>query len=83
MLVEEYVKHRSIEIFLKSKNDFIKEIESFLRLNRNTYDYHFKTNPQTRTNNDYKLDALAWSTIFQEKVDRYSPEVFLMAEYMV
>lgn len=83
MLIEEYVNTRSIEVFLKSKNDFIKEIESFLRLNRNTYDYHFKQNPRTMSNNNYKIDALAWSTVFQEKVDRYSPEVFLMGEYMV
>lgn len=31
----------------------------------------------------YKLDALIWSSIFHEKVPRYSHQVYKMSEYLV
>ena len=52
-------------------------------MSRNTFDHHFKKNPTTSKNPYYKIDALAWSNIYLEKVDRYSPEVYLMGEYIV
>lgn len=49
--------------------------------NRMAFDRHF--------NNLYiedpyqKIDALVWSSIFFEKVERYSDEVYLMSEYFI
>ena len=71
------------EIHIKKKNDFVKDLESFMRLNRNTFDKHFRNDPRTSANPYYKADALVWSTIFFEKVDRYDPRVYRFAEYAV
>lgn len=49
--------------------------------NRQAFDRHFNKNPKTKVNPIIKLDALVWSTIFFEKISRYSEEVFLMADY--
>ncbi len=47
--------------------------------NRQVFDRHFNT---IYKDNPYvKLDALVWSTIFFEKVQRYSDEVYIMTEY--
>jgi len=82
-LLDNYIESRSGDIFLNRKNDFIKNLKQFLASNRNVYAYHFKANPKTTKNHYYKADAMAWSTIYQEKVERYAPEVYLMAEYMI
>lgn len=69
------------KIHIKKKNDFAKDLESFMRLNRNTFDKHFKLDPKTSTNPVYKIDAMIWSTIYFEKVERYEKRVFRFAEY--
>lgn len=71
------------KIHLKKKNDFIKDLEYFCDLNRQNYEKHFYNNPKTSSNPYYKIDALMWSTIFFEKVERYSDRVYIMSEYMV
>jgi len=71
------------KIHLKKKNDFIKDLNSFMRLNRNSFEKHFQKNPITSVNPVYKIDSLVWSTIFFEKVDRYSDEVYMISEYLL
>ncbi|EAR99475.2 hypothetical protein TTHERM_00136390 (macronuclear) [Tetrahymena thermophila SB210] len=70
-------------IHLKKKNDFIKDVIHYMQANRNAFHNHFRVNPITSKGDDayQKLDALVWSTIFFEKVPRYSPEVYMMADY--
>lgn len=69
------------KIHLKKKNDFIKDVNHFMIHNRNALTKHFKS---TYKHNPYeKIDALIWSTIFFEKVHRYSDEVYLMSEYLI
>ena len=50
---------------------------------RSAFDFHFFVQPKSVENPYYKLDALVWSEIFQEKVPRYSDKVYKMAEYIV
>lgn len=69
------------KIHLKKKNDFIKDVNHFMVNNRNAFDRHFNV---LYKNDPYeKIDALVWSTIFFEKVERYSEEVYLMSEYLI
>lgn len=82
-MIEDYINNRSVDVFLKKKSDFIKDVSNYMRLFRNLYDEHFKKVPRTSQNPEFKIDALAWTAIYHEKVDRYSPEVYLMGEYMV
>lgn len=49
--------------------------------NRKAYDTHF--NKRFKDNVYKKIDALVWSTIFFEKIDRYAEGVYLMSEYMI
>lgn len=70
-------------IHLKKKNDFVKDLISFMRLNRNTLNRHFNEAVRTSQNPVYKVDSLVWSTVFFEKVDRYAPVIYLMGEYLI
>lgn len=46
------------------------------------YQNPFGKNPLVNPNDVYyRLDALVWSTVFFEKIPRYSTEVYMMAEY--
>lgn len=78
-----YIDMKVSGIHLKKKNDFIKDLTTFMRLNRNTFDRHFNLNVKTAHNPIYKIDSLIWSTVFFEKVDRYSPIVYRMGEYLL
>lgn len=78
-----YTDMKVSAIHLKKKNDFIKDLTTFMRLNRNTFDRHFNKNVNTSQNPIYKIDSLIWSTVFFEKVDRYAPIVYLMGEYFL
>lgn len=40
--------------------------------NRVIFEKHLCKNPKTKDNHYLKIDALVWSTIFFEKVPRYS-----------
>lgn len=58
-----------------------------MQANRTAFQNHiyanpFGLNPSKNPNTIYyQLDALIWSTVFFEKVPRYSDEVYMMAEY--
>jgi hypothetical protein len=54
--------YKVTKIHLKKKNDFIKDLNSFMRLNRNSFEKHFQVNAKTSVNPIYKIDALLWST---------------------
>jgi len=71
------------QIHLRKKNDFINDVNHFMLNNRIAYDKHFNKNPKTSLRPYYKLDALVWSTIFFEKVPRYSEIVYMMSEYIM
>ena len=63
--------------------DFIRDLNTFIRMNKNLFDQHFYKNYKTSRNPYYKIDALIWSATFYEKVDRYSREVLVVAEYFL
>jgi hypothetical protein len=66
---------------IKKKNDFMKNVTQALRLNLVIMEYHFNKSTLSKDNPYVKIDALIWSTVFLEKVDRYSDEVYLFSEY--
>ena len=72
-----------MKIHLKKKNDFIKDLNSFMKQNRNSFERHFELNPKTSVNPYHKIDALVWSAVFFEKVDRYADSVYIVAEYLM
>lgn len=80
---EKHSKNDVNTIHLKKKNDFIKDLKYFSEMNRTTFEYHFIGNHKTAQNPYLKVDALVWSTIYFEKVDRFSDRVYLLAEYCV
>lgn len=77
------VVERIGKLNIKKKQDFQKNVSQVLRLNLNVFDYHFNKSPVTKENPYVKIDGLIWSTVFLEKVDRYSEEVYLFSEYAV
>lgn len=86
VLQQTFVRHTDFEvskIHLKKKNDFIKDLTYFCDLNRQNYEKHFFSNFKTSQNPYFKIDALVWSTLFYEKVERYSERVYLLSEYMI
>lgn len=80
---ELFVGREVTQIHLKKKNDFIANLNYFKTLNQNLYEKHFYSNPRTSQNPYYKMDALVWSSLFFEKVERYSDQVYLLAEYFI
>ena len=80
---DRYTSMKVNDIHLKKKNDFINDLKSFMRLNRNTYDVHFKKNARTSRDPYYKIDSLIWSTVYFEKIDRYDADNYSMAEYLI
>lgn len=80
---DRYTSMKVNDIHLKKKNDFINDLKTFMQLNRNTYDVHFKKNPRTSKDPYFKADALIWSTTYFEKIDRYDDDNYLMAEYLI
>lgn len=86
VLQQTFERHTDFEvskIHLKKKNDFIKDLIYFCDLNRQNYEKHFYGNFKTSQNPYFKIDSLVWSTIFYEKVERYSDRVYLMSEYLI
>ena len=65
--------------------------------NRVMFDRHFNKNPKTKENPYLKIDALIWrfittfmfiihnltSSIFFEKVPRYSNQVYAMSQHLI
>lgn len=68
---------------IKKKNDFQKNVSSALKLNLTIFDYHFNKSPLSKDDPYVKIDALIWSTVFLEKVERYGDEVYLFSDYAV
>ena len=54
-----------------------------MTLATNSINLHFCYYEQTKNNNYKNIDALVWSCIFREKVERYGEEVYLFSEYFV
>lgn len=50
---------------------------------RRNFDYHFFIDGKSVDDPYYKIDALVWSSIFHEKVPRYSEQVYKMSEYLI
>ena len=53
-------------------NQVIEDIDNYMYAIRRNFDFHFFINAKSAENPYYKLDALVWSSIFHEKVPRYS-----------
>jgi hypothetical protein len=47
------------------------------------FDHHFNYNDLTICDHYFKADALAYSTIFLGRVDRYEERVYKMGSYLV
>ena len=71
----------NVEVLRKAKK--IEDIDNYMFAIRRNLDFHFFINGKSSENPYYKLDALVWSSIFHEKVPRYSEQVYRMSEYMV
>lgn len=69
------------KIHLKKKNDFIKDVNHFMSNNRKAYDRHFNT--LYKDDPYQKIDALVWSSVYFEKLERYSEDIYLMSEYIM
>lgn len=82
LMIKKWMEQEVSRIHLRKKNEFVRDIESYMRVSNGYLDYHFNRNPATVKNNYYKLDALVWSIVYFEKVPRYSDEVFKMADYL-
>lgn len=66
---------------IKKKNEFLKNVSQMMKLNLNVLSYHFgEAGPSDKYQ---RIDALVWSTVFLEKVERYSDEVYMFSEYAV
>ena len=63
-----------------SKFKFIEE--SFDTQKRQLH-WHFLIYNLTSENPYYKIDALVWSFIFREKIDRYDDRVYKMSQYLI
>lgn len=71
----------NVDVLRKAKK--IEDIENYMFAIRRNLDFHFFINGKSVDNPYYKLDALVWSSIFHEKVPRYSHSVYMMSEYLV
>lgn len=72
---------QDVDVLKRQKK--IDDIDNYLFAIRRNFDFHFFMNAKSVDNPYYKLDALIWSSIFHEKVPRYSDKVYKMSEYFV
>ena len=70
-----------VEVLRKMKK--IEDIDNYMYATRRNFDFHFFINGLSVDDPYYKIDSLVWSSIFHEKVPRYSDQVYRMSEYMV
>lgn len=70
-----------VEVLRKMKK--IEDIDNYMYATRRNFDFHFFINGLSVDDPYYKIDALVWSSIFHEKVPRYSDQVYRMSEYMI
>lgn len=71
----------NVDVLRKAKK--IEDLDNYMFQIRRNLDFHFFINGKSVDNPYYKLDALVWSSIFHEKVPRYSQQVYKMCEYLV
>ena len=70
-----------VEVLRKHKK--IEELDNYLYAIRQNLDYHFFIHGISSLQPEYKMDALVWSSVFHEKVPRYSPHVYKTAAYII
>jgi len=70
-----------VDVLRKQKK--IDDIDNYMFAIRRNFDFHFFINGKSTENPYYKIDALVWSSIFHEKVPRYSEQVYKMSEYLI
>lgn len=81
---DENLESNMHKLFLKKgKKDFINDTMFFMTSARMIMDKHFNANPKSSRNPLFKLDALVWTKVFTEKIERYSPEVYKVAAYLL
>jgi hypothetical protein len=71
----------NVDVLRKMKK--IEDLDNYMFAIRRNFDFHFLINAKSVDNPYYKVDALVWSSIFHEKVPRYSEQVYKMSEYLV
>mmetsp|Transcript_34947 Transcript_34947/g.53649 ORF Transcript_34947/g.53649 Transcript_34947/m.53649 type:complete len:493 (+) Transcript_34947:413-1891(+) len=70
-----------VDVLRKAKK--IEDLDNYMFAIRRNFDFHFYINGKSVENPYYKVDALVWSSIFHEKVPRYSEQVYKMSEYLI
>lgn len=80
---KEYVEKSINQIHIHRKSNFIADTNYFLETTRKVLNFHFKENKDTLYNPISKIDALVWTNIFYEKIDRYDQRVFMVASYLL
>jgi hypothetical protein len=70
-----------VDVLRKQKK--IEDIDNYMYAIRRNFDFHFFINSKSVDDPYYKIDALVWSSIFHEKVPRYSEQVYKMSEYLI
>ena len=68
---------------VKNMNSMFNNISTYLETSRKLLDHHFNYNESTFNDVFYKIDSLAWNSIFFKKVERYDERVFMMSSYMI
>ena len=76
-----YNEMQDIDVLKKAKK--IEDLDNYMFAVRRNLDFHFFINARSVENPYFKLDALVWSSIFHEKVPRYSDKVYKMTEYLI
>ena len=71
----------NVDVLRKMKK--IEDIDNYMFAIRRNFDFHFLINSKSAENPYYKIDSLVWSSIFHEKVPRYSDQVYKMSEYII
>ena len=70
-------------LHISRKSNFIADTNYWLETTRKTLTYHFKENQETIHDPIVKIDALTWSSLYYEKIDRYDKKVYLLSSYLL
>lgn len=68
---------------VKKPDRFAKVIKSSTDKHFKAFTYHFNMAGFSRDNLYKGIDALVWSNVFMQKVERYSDIVYRFSEYFV
>ncbi len=74
---------RAATLNVKKENILVRNLHKMLWQNAGVLRFHFTKSNITKNNHYKGIDALVWSILFFEKVDRYGDEVYLMGEYLI